>query len=37
MNDALVLGGASWNTMIHLDRFPEPRPAKAAATPASAA
>lgn len=23
----LVLGGASWNTMIHLDRFPEPRPA----------
>ncbi len=27
MTDALVLGGASWNTMIHLDRFPEPRPA----------
>lgn len=27
MTDALILGGASWNTMIHLDRFPEPRPA----------
>lgn len=27
MSDTLVLGGASWNTMIHLDRFPEPRPA----------
>ena len=27
MTDALVLGGASWNTMIHLDRFPEPKPA----------
>jgi acarbose 7IV-phosphotransferase len=27
MTDTLVLGGASWNTMIHLDRFPEPRPA----------
>jgi sugar/nucleoside kinase (ribokinase family) len=23
----VVLGGASWNTMIYLDRFPEPRPA----------
>jgi sugar/nucleoside kinase (ribokinase family) len=23
----LVLGGASWNTMIHLDAFPPPRPA----------
>jgi acarbose 7IV-phosphotransferase len=22
----LVLGGASWNTMIYLDQFPEPRP-----------
>ena len=21
----LVLGGAAWNTMIRLDRFPEPR------------
>ncbi len=27
MTDAVVLGGASWNTMIHLDRFPEPKPA----------
>jgi sugar/nucleoside kinase (ribokinase family) len=27
MTEILVLGGASWNTMIHLDRFPEPRPA----------
>jgi sugar/nucleoside kinase (ribokinase family) len=27
MPNPLVLGGASWNTMIHLERFPEPRPA----------
>jgi sugar/nucleoside kinase (ribokinase family) len=27
MTDVVVLGGASWNTMIHLERFPEPRPA----------
>jgi sugar/nucleoside kinase (ribokinase family) len=27
MADPLVLGGASWNTMIYLDRFPEPKPA----------
>lgn len=27
MTETLVLGGASWNTMIHLDRLPEPRPA----------
>lgn len=27
MTDAVVLGGASWNTMIHLARFPEPKPA----------
>lgn len=27
MSDPLVLGGASWNTMIHLDAFPQPRPA----------
>jgi sugar/nucleoside kinase (ribokinase family) len=27
MSDILVLGGASWNTMIHLAEFPAPRPA----------
>jgi acarbose 7IV-phosphotransferase len=27
MSDILVLGGVSWNTMIHLDAFPPPRPA----------
>jgi sugar/nucleoside kinase (ribokinase family) len=27
MSDTLVLGGVSWNTMIHLDAFPPPRPA----------
>lgn len=27
MNTPLVLGGASWNLMIHLDRFPLPQPA----------
>lgn len=27
MSDVLVLGGASWNTMIHLDAFPAPQPA----------
>lgn len=27
MHETIVLGGASWNTMIYLDRFPEPRPA----------
>jgi sugar/nucleoside kinase (ribokinase family) len=23
---ALVLGGVSWNTMVYLDTFPDPRP-----------
>ncbi|HZY68242.1 MAG TPA: carbohydrate kinase family protein [Devosia sp.] len=27
MTTPLVLGGASWNTMVHLDAFPQPRPA----------
>lgn len=27
MSNIVVLGGASWNTMIYLERFPEPRPA----------
>jgi acarbose 7IV-phosphotransferase len=27
MSDTLVLGGASWNAMIHLAEFPPPRPA----------
>jgi len=27
MSGILVLGGVSWNTMIHLDAFPPPRPA----------
>ena len=31
MSDVLVLGGASWNTMIHLNAFPAPRPAVAMA------
>jgi sugar/nucleoside kinase (ribokinase family) len=27
MSETIVLGGASWNTMIYLERFPEPHPA----------
>ena len=31
---ALVLGGVSWNTMVHIDRFPEPVPQTIFATSA---
>lgn len=26
MPNALIVGGATWDTIIHLDRLPEPRP-----------